>query len=85
MSFDNVGRTPGDRYWVYVNHTTKRIEKWEFVLQGREPPPSVYTWEGWEQHDGLWFPTSHRREDRNVFTRDIETVSEFREGEFERP
>jgi len=85
LSFDNVGLTPGDRYWVYINRANQRIEKWEYILQGREPPAQVYTWEGWEEHDGLWFPTSHRDGDRNIRTADVETVSEFRRGEFESP
>jgi hypothetical protein len=55
------------------------------VLQGSQPPPRSYTWEGWEEHDGLWFPTAHRQEQANVFTRDIETVKEFRPGEFTGP
>ncbi len=85
LSFKDVGRTPGDRYWVFVNRANDRIEKWAYVLQGREPPPSVYTWEGWEAHGGLWFPTAHRRDERNVMTNQVETVSEFREGEFAAP
>jgi hypothetical protein len=55
------------------------------VLQGQEPPPVRYTWEGWEVHDGLWFPTAHHQGDRNLFTRDIETVREFLDGEFTAP
>ena len=85
LSFDNVGLTPGDRYWVFVNQANHRIEKWEYLLQGREPPPAVRTWEGWEEHGGLWFPTAHRQGNSNTFTRDVETVTEFRPGEFEAP
>ena len=85
LSFDQVGLTPGDRYWVFVNQANHRIEKWEYLLQGREPPPSVRTWEDWEEHGGLWFPTAHRQGNSNVFTRDVETVMEFRPGEFEAP
>lgn len=85
MTFDQVGETPGDHYWVYVNRGTKRVDKWDMVLEGDPPPPVSYTWEGWEQHGGLWFATAHRQGDRNVFTRDIETVSEFEPTEFSAP
>jgi hypothetical protein len=87
LSFENVGQTPGDRYWVYVDHATGRVGKWEMILQSDPPagPRTGYTWEGWQQHDGLWFPTAHRAENRNVFTRDIQTVSEFPAGTFEKP
>src|SRR5438876_620493 len=27
LSFENVGMTPGDRYWVYVNRANHRVEK----------------------------------------------------------
>jgi hypothetical protein len=77
LSFENVGDTPGDRYWVYVNRRNHRVEKWAYVLQGTSPPPQVWTWEGWEEHGGLWFPTVHRNGARTVYTRDVETVHSF--------
>ena len=66
------------------------------VLEGDPPPPRHYTWEGWEQHAGLWFPTTHRdtlftrvaptdTNHVNVFTRSIETVTAFPAGTFEKP
>ena len=86
LSFEQVGETPGDRYWVFVNRATHRVEKWEFILQGAAPPANVYAWEGWEQHDGLWFPTIKRgAEDRAIYTRNIETVNAFPASEFEQP
>jgi hypothetical protein len=85
LSFANVGLTPGDHYWVYVNRANHRVEHWEMVLQGDQPPPVGYSWEGWEQHDGLWFPTAHKRDSTNVFTNKIETVHSFAPTEFEKP
>ena len=49
------------------------------------PPPVRYTWGGWEQHEGVWFPTEHRRDSTNVFTNRIETVQSFPATEFEKP
>lgn len=85
LSFENVGLTPGDRYWVDVNRATHRIEGWEYVLQGTQPPPTRWTWEGWEEHGGLWFPTAHRTGNRAIFTRAVETAREPRPGEFTAP
>jgi hypothetical protein len=85
LSFHDVGMTPGDHYWVYVDRANHRVERWEMVLEGDQPPPVEYTWEGWEQHDGLWFPTAHKRDSTNVFTNKIETVQAFAPAEFQKP
>jgi len=85
LSFDQVGLTPGDHYWVFVNPSNHRVERWAMVLQGNTPPPVSYTWEGWESHDGLWFPTAHRRDSLNVFTNQVELVAGFDPAEFEQP
>jgi len=85
LAFENVGDTPGDHYWVYVNRANHRVERWDMVLQGDQPPAESYTWEGWEQHDGLWFPTIHRKDGTVIYTRAIETVASFPDREFTAP
>ncbi len=85
MTFGAVGLTPGDHYWVFVNSRTHRVDRWEFVLQGQTPPPTRWTWEGWQEHGGLWFPTAHRQDRTNVFTNAVETIDEFPAGTFTAP
>lgn len=85
LSFHNVGLTPGDHYWVLVNRGNHRIEHWDMVLEGDQPPPEGYSWEGWEEHDGLWFPTSHKRDSIDVFTNHVEAVTSFPAAEFREP
>lgn len=34
LSFDGVGLTPGDRYWLFVDKETGRLVRWTFLLQG---------------------------------------------------
>jgi len=85
LAFDHVGQTPGDHYWIYVNRANHRIDKWDRVLEGEQPPPVSETWEGWQEVGGLWFPTKHLRPGGNIFTRDVETVREFRPTEFTAP
>lgn len=85
LSFENVGLTPGDRYWLFVNRKNHRIERWEYVLQGTQPPPVKWTWEGWEEHGGLWFPTAHRQDRTNVFTNDVEILRDTPAAMFESP
>jgi len=85
LSFENVGMTPGDRYWVYVNRANHRVERWEHLLQGARPPPVAWSWEGWEEHDGLWFPTAHRNASRTLYTRTVELASRAKPNEFTAP
>jgi hypothetical protein len=85
LSFENVGMTPGDRYWVYVNRASRRVEKWEHLLQNAQPPPVPWTWEGWEEHGGLWFPTAHGNANRTIYTRAVETARAPRPNEFTAP
>jgi len=85
LSFTNVGMTPGDHYWVWVNRANQRVERWEMVLEGDSPPPESYSWEGWEEHGGLWFATSHRRDSTDVLTNRIALVPSFSPAEFEQP
>lgn len=85
LAFDHVGDTPGDHYWVYVDRANHRVERWDMVLQDEQPPPVSYTWEGWEQHGGLWFPTAHKGEKATIYTKDVETVNAFPGKEFSAP
>jgi hypothetical protein len=75
LSFEKVGETPGDHYWIYVNRANHRIEKWDFVLQGDQPPPKTWTWERYEQKQGMWFPTAHRSDDMMLYTHKVELLS----------
>lgn len=52
LSFGKVGLTPGDRYWAYINPTTHRMDRWEFVLQDQpaDAKPSQWKWEGWQRY-----------------------------------
>ena len=34
LTFGEVGLTPGDEYWLYVNQETGRLDRWAFHLQG---------------------------------------------------
>jgi hypothetical protein len=86
LTFDKVGETPGDRYWVYVNRANNRVEIWEHILQGQPPPAVRWTWEKWEQDGGLWFPSYHNgAENRSVCTLYAKAVTKFNDTEFTAP
>lgn len=55
LSFDGVGLTPGDRYWVYLNPETGLVDRWAYVLEsfeeGREP--TVWEWTDWKRYGDI--------------------------------
>jgi len=57
LTFANVGLTPNDRYWAYVNRGTHLMDKWEFVLQGQKPPAVPFAWKNWQRHGKILLST----------------------------
>ena len=50
LTFDNVGLTPKDKYWAYVNRTTGLVDKWEYILDGGPGPAVPFLWKDWQRH-----------------------------------
>lgn len=52
LTFQEVGLTPGDRYWAYINKSTGLMDRWAYVLQDMEPgaAPTVWLWQGWQKY-----------------------------------
>jgi len=53
VSFGEVGLTPGDQYWAFVNPETKMMERWAYFLQSFEGEASLegarpFAWRTWE-------------------------------------
>ncbi len=55
LSFQSVGLTPGDRYWVWIDRETGLMDRWAYVLENQPPDsdPTAWKWEGWERHGGI--------------------------------
>lgn len=53
LTFGDVGLTPGDAYWLYVNKETGRLDRWAFHLQGMpdDAPARAYDWTGYRSFD----------------------------------
>jgi hypothetical protein len=70
LSFDaNVGLTPQDHYWLFVNQKTHLVDKWEMLLTGSKPPPSAASWESWTQVGTVRLSLLRRFEGRPVMLR----------------
>ena len=50
LTFDNVGLTPKDKYWAYVNRKTGLVDRWDYVLKGEDKPPTSFVWKNWKKH-----------------------------------
>ncbi|MDX1739651.1 MAG: hypothetical protein R3178_00085, partial [Rhodothermales bacterium] len=44
LSFENVGLTPGDRYWMKVDPATGDLAGWTYILQGSPDRTSMFRW-----------------------------------------
>jgi len=48
LSFGDVGLTPGDEYWMFVDKETGRLDRWAFHLQSmpEDAPAARFNWTG---------------------------------------
>jgi hypothetical protein len=53
LTFDNVGLTPRDKYWAYVNRKTGLVDRWDYVLKGESKPPTTFTWGNWKRYGNV--------------------------------
>lgn len=91
LSFDNVGLTPKDRYWAYVNRATHIMERWAYVLQDDPPdsPPTVWEWKGWTRKGGIMLApekvSPRREEDVRILHPVMEVYRALPDTYFESP
>ncbi len=55
LSFDNVGLTPKDRYWFWVNRETGLVDRWAYILQDypADRPATAWKWTDWKPYGGI--------------------------------
>ncbi|MBC7743573.1 MAG: hypothetical protein H7096_00555 [Flavobacterium sp.] len=51
LAFGNVGITPGDQYWLYVDSETGHIKRWKFLLEGTKEP-GIFNWTNYKDLGG---------------------------------
>lgn len=89
LSFDEVGMTPGDRYWAYVNRETGRMDRWAYHLQSMKPedPPTAWDWQGWKRYGDIWLAPTRKQvgEDRELSLAPIEVPESVPDSVFETP
>lgn len=89
LSFDQVGLTPGDRYWAYVNRDTGLMDRWAFHLQNmtEEEPRSAWDWVGWTRHGDIQLSPTRKQVggDRELSLAPIAVRDSVPDSVFEEP
>ncbi|HZE88741.1 MAG TPA: hypothetical protein VE404_04290 [Verrucomicrobiae bacterium] len=58
LTFEDVGLTPKDRYWAFVNRQTHRMDKWAYILQDDQGKPgtgdpTTWKWVNWQKYGNV--------------------------------
>lgn len=71
FSFDKVGLTPGDVYWMWVNRDTGLVDQWHMKLEGSKPEdePGIVLFHDYRRFGGLLISTRREIKGRNQFIR----------------
>jgi hypothetical protein len=100
LTFDHVGLTPGDTYWVYVNRETHLIDRWEYILEGGAERPDdrksastkaqerrLWIWKDWQSFGPVKLATTKTKADGSVsiVLKHIEVLPSMSENEFQPP
>jgi hypothetical protein len=87
LSFENVGLTPNDRYWAYIDQASRLMSKWEYILKGGPGPRTVVWWKDWKPYWKIKLAETREFEkgDRRILFRDIVVSPTVDESVFESP
>ena len=66
LSFGNVGLTPKDLYWMDIDRATHHLDRWKFVLNGGNDPPTQVAWKEWKRIGGIDLSLSKPLSDKPV-------------------
>lgn len=74
LSFDNVGLTPKDIYWLWVTRDGRRMVQWQYLLNGAQEDPTTAAWKQWQKFSGVSLSTEKTIVAKNATIR-FENVS----------
>lgn len=86
LSFANVGLTPGDVYWMWVNRDTGLVDQWHMKLEGSKPEdePGVVLFHDYRRIGGLLISTRREIAGKGQFIRldDVVVARDVPKGTF---
>ena len=90
MTFDDVGLTPKDTYWIYFNPETGLVDRWSYFLQDwpASRTATVWNWSGWQSFGNLLLAPERTMvgdEDRQLPLADIAVFETLPDTVFESP
>ncbi len=68
VTFENVGLTPGDTYWAYIDRKDHLMKRWEYFLEGwdADRERTATTWEDWRDFGGVRLALNKRFDGRDT-------------------
>lgn len=89
LSFANVGLTPGDRYWLWINRETGLIDRWDYILEDmpQDGPPTTWDWVDWAPSGAVQFSSRriNRADQRELSLAPVAVLATVPEGVFTDP
>jgi hypothetical protein len=86
LSFENVGLTPRDVYWLWITRDGRRMIQWQYVLNGATEEPTTAAWKEWRKFDGILLSLEKPMSGRPVVIRfENVAVSSVRDDSLFRP
>jgi hypothetical protein len=53
LSFENVGLTPKDKYWLWITRDGRKMVQWQYLLNGSTEEPTTAQWKEWQNVGGI--------------------------------
>ena len=53
LSFENVGLTPKDLYWLWITRDGRKMVAWQYLLNGATDEPTMALWKDWRPFGGM--------------------------------
>lgn len=91
LTFGDVGLTPDDEYWLYVDNETGQLDRWAFRLQSMadDAPPAAFDWTDYKTLNApggeVRLAERHEGGGRSILTNNLSAPSSVPEDAFTAP